>query len=97
MHLHRLVLMSWLSVKSWQIQFLIFQTVNTNILAVSEMLWLGLVNKSLDVLLPFAVAKRNFLSCMLARLKGPVAGQAPSAGVKPKFSPLIIPLSQPAT
>lgn len=35
-----------------------------------------LENKSLDVLLPFTVAKKKFLSDMLARLKGPIAGQA---------------------
>jgi hypothetical protein len=36
---------------------------------------------SRDDLLLLAVAKRNFLSRMLVRLKGPVAGQAPPAAV----------------
>ena len=36
---------------------------------------------SRDDLLLLAVAKRNFLSHMLVRLKGPVAGQAPPAAV----------------
>jgi hypothetical protein len=41
----------------------------------------GMEQGSRDDLLPCAVAKRIFLSCMLARLKGPVAGQAPPAAV----------------
>ena len=34
-------------------------------------------NPSVDDLLPFAVAKKKFLTNLLARLKGPVVGQAP--------------------
>ena len=34
-------------------------------------------NQSVDDLLPFAVSKKKFLTNLLARLKGPVAGQAP--------------------
>jgi hypothetical protein len=37
----------------------------------------GMEQGTWDVLLPFAVAKKKTLSSMLARLKGPVAGQAP--------------------